>query len=192
MTAQRKSAHKEIVCVVFGVLFLALGSPAEAQQTKKVPRIGFLSAASPSANTARIEAFRQGLHELGYVEEKSIVIEYRYAYERFDRLPALAAELIRLKVEVIVTSGAPSTRSAKEATSTSSIVMTQDPDPVGNGFVASRLAHPGGNITGLSALQPELSGKRLELLKEIVPRLSRVAVFGTSTIPGSAESLRET
>jgi len=183
---------KDIFTLALSIMVFALSLPVEAQQPAKVPRIGFLSAASPSANTARIEAFRQGLHELGYVEEKNIVIEYRYADERFDRLPALAAELIRLKVEVIVTSGAPSTRSAKEATSTSSIVMTQDPDPVGNGFVASRLAHPGGNITGLSALQPELSGKRLELLKEIVPRLSRVAVFGTSTIPGSAESLRET
>jgi len=182
---------KDIFTLALSIMVFALSLPVEAQQPAKVPRIGFLSAASPSANTARIEAFRQGLHELGYVEEKNIVIEYRYADERFDRLPALAAELIRLKVEVIVTSGAPSTRSAKEATSTSPIVMTQDPDPVGNGFVAS-LAHPGGNITGLSALQPELSGKRLELLKEIVPRLSRVAVFGTSTIPGSAESLRET
>ena len=109
---------------------------------------------------------------------------------KFDRLPALAAELVRLKVDVIVTAGPTPTRAAKEATSTIPIVMTQDPDPVGTGFVAS-LARPGGNITGLSTLAPELSGKRLELLKEIVPKLSRVAVFGTSTDPGNAQMLRE-
>ena len=142
-----------------------------------------------SANSARIEAFRQGLRELGYVEGKNIVIEWRSAEGKLDRLPALAAELVRLKVDVIVTAGATSTRAAKEATATIPIVMTQDPDPVGNGFVAS-LARPGGNITGLSTLGPELSGKRLELLKEIVPRLSRVAVFGTSTIPGNAQVVK--
>ena len=114
------------------------------------------------------------------MEGKNIVIEYRYAEGKLDRLPALAAELVRLKVDVIVTAGPVATRAAKEATKTIPIVMAQDPDPVGNGFVAS-LARPGGNITGLSTLAPEISGKRLELLKEIVPRLSRVAVFGTST-----------
>ena len=133
-----------------------------------------------SANSARIEAFRQGLRELGYVEGKNIVIEYRYAEGKLDRLPALAAELVRLKVDVIVTAGPAATRAAKEATVTIPIVMAQDHDPVGNGFVAS-LARPGGNITGLSTLAPELSGKRLELLKEIIPRLSRVAVLGNST-----------
>ena len=146
--------------------------------------------ASPSANSARIEAFRQGLRELGYVEGKNIVIEWRYAEGKLDRLPALAAELVRLKVDIIVTAGAPATRAAKEATVTIPIVMTQVGDPVGSGFVAS-LARPGGNITGLSTLAPELSGKRLELLKEIVPKLSRVAVFGTSTQPGNAQSLKE-
>jgi putative ABC transport system substrate-binding protein len=125
------------------------------------------------------------------VEGKNIVIEYRTAEGKLERLPALAAELVRLKVDVIVTRGPPPTRSAKEATSTIPIVMGSDIDPVGNGFVAS-LARPGGNITGLSALSPELSGKQLELLKEIIPKLSRVAVLGTSTIPGSAQMLRET
>ena len=139
---------------------------------------------------ARIEAFRQGLRELGYVEGKNIVIEWRYAEGKLDRLPALAAELVRLKVDVIVTAGPTATRAAKEATITIPIVMAQDNDPVGNGFVAS-LARPGGNITGLSTLAPELSGKRLELLKEIVPKLSRVAVFGTSTDPGNAQALKE-
>jgi putative ABC transport system substrate-binding protein len=124
------------------------------------------------------------------VEGKNIVIEWRYAEGKLDRLPALAAELVRLKVDVIVTSGPSVTRAAKEATTTIPIVMAFDIDPVGNGFVAS-LARPGGNITGLSALHPEISGKRLELLKEIVPRLSRVAVLGTSTVPGYAQELKE-
>ena len=171
-------------------MLLALAVIAEAQQAKKVPRIGYLTGSSPSARSARIEAFGQGLRELGYVEGKNIVIEYRYAEEKLDRLPVLAAELLRLNVEVIVTGGALVTRAAKEATVTIPIVMTQDPDPVGSGFVAS-LARPGGNITGLSTLSPEISGKRLELLKEIVPKLSRVAVLGTSTRPGTAQELKE-
>ena len=139
---------------------------------------------------ARVEAFRQGLGELGYVEGKNIVIEWRYAEGKFDRLPAFAAELVRLKVDVIVTGGGPATRAAKEATVTIPIVMTNEGDPIGTGFVAS-LARPGGNITGLSTLRPEISGKQLELLKEIVPKLSRVAVFGTSTQPGKAQALKE-
>ena len=116
---------------------------------------------------------------------RTSVIEYRYADGKVDRLPELAAELVRLKVDVIVSAGPAATRAAKAATSTIPIVMTQDTDPVGNGFVAS-LARPGGNITGLSSLAPEISGKQLELLKEIVPKLSRVAVLGTSTVPGQA------
>jgi len=130
------------------------------------------------------------LRELGYVEGKNIVIEGRYAEGKFDRLPALATELVSLKVDIIVTAGPQATRPAKQATSTIPIVMGQDPDPVGNGFVAS-LARPGGNITGLATFAPELSGKQLGLLKETVPRLSRVAVFGTSTNPGNAQNLRE-
>jgi putative ABC transport system substrate-binding protein len=169
----------------------ALWLPASAQQPAKIPRIGFLSGTSHSTISARVEAFRQGLRELGYVEGKTIVIDYRYAEGKSDRLPALADELVRLKVEVIVTAGPQPTRPAKEATSTIPIVMAHDPDPVGSGFVAS-LARPGGNITGLATLAPEISGKQLELLKEIVPRLSRVAVFGTSTRPGNAQSLKET
>jgi ABC-type uncharacterized transport system substrate-binding protein len=163
---------------------------AEAQQPKQLPRIGYLGANFPSTNPARNEAFRQGLRDLGYVEGKSIVIEWRYAEGNPDRLPALAAELVRLKVDVIVTAGPAATRPAKEATGTIPIVMGFDNDPVGSAFVAS-LARPGGNITGLSTLAPEISGKQLELLKEIVPKLSRVAVIGTSTEPGNAQSLRE-
>jgi putative ABC transport system substrate-binding protein len=124
------------------------------------------------------------------VEGKNIVIEWRSAEGKLDRVPALAAELVRLKVDVIVTGGATDTRAAKEATNTIPIVMAQDSDPVGSGFVAS-LARPGGNITGLSTLAPEVSGKRLELLKEILPKLSRVAVMGISTRPGNAQSLKE-
>ena len=162
----------------------------EAQQPTKIPRIGYLSGPSPSTSPDRIEAFRHGLRELGYVEGKDIFIESRYAEGKFDRLPALAAELVRLKVDIIVTAGPQATRPAKQATSTIPIVMAQDPDAVGNGFVAS-LARPGGNITGLATFAPELSGKQLELLKETVPKLSRVAVFGTSTNPGNAQNLRE-
>src|SRR5262249_55266591 len=151
---------------------------------------GFLSSQSPSNSPARGEAFQQGLRELGYVEGKNIVIEQRYAEGKFDRLPALAAELVRLKGNAIVTRGPQATRPATQASSTIPIVMALDPDPVGNGFVGS-LAQPGGNITGLSSLAPEISGKQLELLKEIVPKLSHVAVFGTLTNPGNAQSLRE-
>ena len=141
--------------------------------------------------TARIEAFRQGLRELGYIEGKNIIIEWRSAEGKPERRSELAAELVRLKVDVIVSAGPTVTRAVKEATSTIPIVMAQDTDPVGSGFVAS-LARPGGNITGLSALAPEMSGKQLELLKEIVPKLSRVAVIGNSTNPGDAQALRET
>jgi putative ABC transport system substrate-binding protein len=166
------------------------GAVAQAQQPTKVTPIGYLSFPSLSANTARIEAFRQGLRELGYVEGKNIVIEWRSADGKPDRLPALAAELVRLKVAVVVTGGGAPTRRAKEATSTIPIVMTNDPDPVGDGFVAS-LARPGGNITGLSTFVPELSGKRLEILREVVPKLSRVAVLGSSNATGYAQTLKE-
>ena len=182
---------KKIGGLMLGTLLFALCFPASAQQPKKVPRIGYLIVAFPSTSPPRTEAFRQGLRELGYVEGKNIVIEYRYAEGKADRLAGLAAELVRLKVDVIVTGGGTATRPAKEATSTIPIVMAQDSDPVGNGFVAS-LAHPGSNITGLATLTPEISGKRLELLKETIPRLSRLAVLGTATEPGNALSLRET
>ena len=159
-------------------------SPLGPQPTK-IPRIAYLGATSLTANAARVEAFRQGLRELGYVEGKNIVIELRSADGEQDRLPALVAELIRLKIDIIVSAGPSVTRAAKAATTTIPIVMTQDSDPVGSGFVAS-LARPGGNITGLSTLSPEISGKRLEILKEIVPKLSRVAVIGSSKEPANA------
>jgi putative ABC transport system substrate-binding protein len=181
---------KKIFFVALTTILVALCSSAAAQQPKKIPRIGYLTGASLSGQLARTEAFRQGLRELGYVEGNNIVIEWRYAEGKFDRLPALAAELVRLKVNIIVTGGSNITSAAKQATSTSPIVMTNDGNPVANGFVAS-LSRPGGNITGLSALRPEISGKQLELLKEIVPGLSRVAVLGNSTSPANVQILRE-
>src|SRR5215831_17964292 len=155
---------KKITVLTLCALLFALEVPAEAQQPTKVPLIGYLSSTSSFAGSSRIEAFRQGLRELGYVEGKNIIVEYRYAEEKLDRLPALAAELVRLKV-VIVTGGSGNTRAAQEATNTIPIVMAQDSDPVASGFVAS-LARPGGNITGLSTFAPELGGKRLEILRE--------------------------
>jgi ABC-type uncharacterized transport system substrate-binding protein len=187
MCAMRKAS---VLSILFVAVLLAVAVLAEAQQPKKVPQVGFLFAISPSAALARVEAFRQGLRELGYVEGKNIVIEWRYAEGKTDRLSALAAELVRLKVDVMVTAGSPSTRSAKQATATIPIVMAFDDDPVGSGFAAS-LARPGGTITGLSTLSPEITGKRLELLREIVPKLSRVGVLGDVTRPGIPQALRE-
>jgi len=181
---------KKILVWLLVTFFVANVSVATAQQPTKIPRIGFRVASSLSANAARTEAFRQGLRALGYVEGKNIIIEWRYAEGKADLLPSLAAELVRLKVDIIVTAGSSSTLPVKEATTTIPIVMAQDPDPVGSGFVAS-LARPGGNITGLSTLARELSGKQLELLKETIPRLSRVAIFGNSTRAGNAQALRE-
>ncbi len=172
--------------------FFCLISPlrVEAQQSTKIPRIGVLGATDPSTNSARIEAFRQGLRELGYIEGKNIVIEYRWAEGKSERLPDLAAELVRLKVDIIITAGPAVTRPAKGATSTIPIVLAFDNDPVGSGFVSS-LARPGGNITGLSALLPELSGKRLEILKEVIPKATQMVVLGTSTQPGTTQASKE-
>ena len=161
-------------------MLLALCFSAEAQQPKKIPRVGFLIASSAAEQQVRLEAFRRGLRELGYVEGKNINVELRSGEGKADLLPDAAAELVRLNVDVIVTGGVTSTHAAKKATSTIPIVMTLDGDPIGSGFVAS-LAHPGGNITGLSTSGGDLGGKRLELLKEIVPKLNRVAVLITSS-----------
>jgi putative ABC transport system substrate-binding protein len=177
-----------IVAIV--VTFAFGGAVAQAQQPTKIPLIGRLAIASQSADAARIEAFRNGLRDLSYVEGKNIVIEHRFADGKPDRLPALVAELVRLKVDIIVSAGSTPTRAARAATSTIPIVMSNDNDPVGDGFVAS-LSHPGGHITGLSNFAPELSGKRLEILREVVPKLSRVAVLGTSTNPAYAQVMKE-
>jgi len=173
---QKRPRRRKLVGSVALVVTLAMcGAVAMAQQPKKVPRIGYLSVSSPSAMSTRTEAFRQGLHELGYVDGKNIVVEWRFADGKLERLPEFVAELAHLEVDVIVTGGPQATHPAKQASTTIPIVMSQDNDPVGNGFVTS-LAWPGGNVTGLSNLSSELAGKRLELLKEIVPKLSRVAV----------------
>jgi putative tryptophan/tyrosine transport system substrate-binding protein len=148
----------------------------EAQKPTKVPRIGYLSSTSPAVASPQIEAFRKGLRDLGYMEGQNIIVEYRYAEGNLNRLPDLAAELVRLKVAVIMAGGGQSIRAAKNATNTIPIVMAQVVDPM---EIVASLARPGGNITGLSAQQAELSGKRLELLKEMVPGLKRVAVLGT-------------
>jgi putative tryptophan/tyrosine transport system substrate-binding protein len=170
-------------------LLLAPCSSAQAQQPVKSARIGFLVASSASSFAARDEAFRKRLHELGWIEGKNMTSEYRYADGNRDRLSALAAELVRLDVDVIVTVGPADTRAAKQATAKIPIVMAADTDPVETGFVAT-LARPGGNITGLSTLSPEMSGKQLELLKEIGPKISRVSVFGNSSEPGNAAELK--
>jgi putative ABC transport system substrate-binding protein len=189
LEARCNSKKISIGVFVYAVLF-ALCVSAHAQQPKETPRIGWLGAGSSPGQLNRTEAFRRGLRELGYVEGKNIVIEYRHAEGKYDRLPMLVAELLRLKVAVIVTGGGPATRAAKQATSTVPIVMANDPDPVADGFVAS-LAQPRGNITGLSTLAPEISAKQLELLKETVPRLSRVAVLWSSVRPGSSRIGKE-
>ena len=179
---------------IFVWLLTALLLPtvsARAQQPAKVPRIGFESDSPVTSIAARVDGFRQGLRELGYVDGKNIIIEWRSADLKPERRSEIAVELVRLKVDLIVSAGPTITRTLREATTTIPIIMAQDTDPVGSGFVAS-LAKPGGNITGLSALSPEMSGKQLELLKEIKPKLSRVAVIGNSTNPGDAQALRET
>ena len=182
---------KRLGLSVIAFMLVVAGGAAQAQQPTKVPRIGYLGSIPFSQFAGRREAFRQGLRELGYVEGKNIVIEWRSAEGKLDRLPELAAELVRLNVDIIVSASPTTTRSIRDATSTIPIVMAQDADPVASGFVAS-LAQPGGNVTGLSTLLPEISGKRLEILKETVPRLARVAVLGASTTPGTPQSLKET
>ncbi|HEY1268265.1 MAG TPA: ABC transporter substrate-binding protein [Candidatus Binatia bacterium] len=150
-----------------------------------------MQAPPASAVATRTDAFRQGLRELGYVEGKNIAVEWRFGEGIPKRVPEIVAEFVRLKVDVIVTGGSFATGAAKKASTTIPIVMTQDSDPVGNGYVAS-LARPGGNVTGLSTLAPELSGKQLELLKETLPKLSRVALLGSSNRSGNAQSVKET
>ena len=181
----------KIAIAAAAILILASVRLAEAQQPKKVPRIGVLFPGTPASFSTRTEAFLQGLRELGYVEGKTITIEWRWAQDRVEQLPELAAELVRLNVDVIVTNGTPASQVAKNATRTIPIVMAVVGDPVGTGLVES-LARPGGNATGLSNLTPELSGKRLELLKEVVPRASRVAVMLNPTNPNHQLDLKET
>ena len=179
-----------LLSILVATLAVDLGAVAQAQQPTKIPQIGLLGATSKWAISKRFEAFQQGIRELGYVEGVNILIKDRWADGKFSRLPELAADLVHLKVDVIVTSGPIQTPIAKKATSSIPIVMAFDNDPVGTGVVES-LARPGGNVTGLATLAPEISGKRLELLKDTVPWLSRVSVLGHSTEPGDAQMLRE-
>jgi len=176
------------VVLAFGILAAPLA--AEAQQAGKVYRIGFLGTGSEGLYTDLLQGLRAGLRELGYVEGRS-VFEYRFADDKHDRLPGLATELVRSKVDVILAHGSPAIRAAKHATSTIPIVMVGGGDPVGTGFVAS-LARPGGNITGLSTIDVGLAAKRLELLKEALPKLSRVAVLRNPNNPSGDLQLRET
>jgi putative tryptophan/tyrosine transport system substrate-binding protein len=170
---EKKNTKKRITLWLLSTFFLANVSLADAQQTSKVPRIGFLDNSTASGNAVRLAAFWQEMGKLGWIEGKNITIEYRFAEQKVERLPELAADLVRLKVDVIVTSGGPTPLAAKGATSTIPIVMTTSPDPVGAGLVAS-LARPGGNITGTASLTPELNTKMLEILKDAVPKLARV------------------
>jgi putative ABC transport system substrate-binding protein len=165
--------RKKIFVIAWCAFILALSLPAHAQQPAKIPRIGILLVASASSQSAQVEAFRQRLRELGYVEGQKIIIEYRYAEGKLERLPDHAAELVRLKVDVIVTIGQ-AVSTAKKASATIPIVFAVANDPVETGLVSS-LAHPGGNITGLSVMAPDLDGKRLEILKEAFPKVARVA-----------------
>jgi putative ABC transport system substrate-binding protein len=162
--------------LTLAAVFLALSLPAYAQQTGKIFRIGFLDSSTASGSAVLLEAFRQELSKLGWIEGKNITIEYRFAEQKNERLPELAADLVRLKVDLIVVSGTPPALAAKRATTTIPIVMTNVGDPVTPGLVAS-LARPGGNITGLSSLSPELNTKRLEVLKDAVPKLGRVGLL---------------
>src|SRR5262245_47132996 len=173
-------------------MFFAVCAIAEAQQPGKIPRIGYLSALDPAGESARSEAIRLALRERGYIEGQNIAIEYRYAEGKLERTPELAAELVRLKVDVIVAAGGDSViRPAKNATKTIPIVMAGGGiDPVKAGLIES-LARPGGNVTGLTALSTELGGKRLELLKEAVPKLARVAVLYDSAIAANIHEVKE-
>jgi len=183
--------RKEFICLALSTMLLALGLPAQAQQPKKIAKIGYLVPSNAAAHAPNFEAFRQGMRELGYVEGKTFVLELRYAEGRFERLPELARELVGLKVDVIVTVSDVAIAAVKRETQTIPIVMAPSTDPVGTGFVAS-LARPGGNVTGLSSMSPELSGKRLELLREVVPGLSRVAIIWNPDVRGAMYDYRET
>jgi putative tryptophan/tyrosine transport system substrate-binding protein len=179
---KEKSMRKNISLLALGAMLFTLCLSAHAQQAGKVFRIGYLDAGTASGSAVLLEAFRQEMSKLRWVEEKNITVEYRFSEGKIDRLPELAADLVRLKVDLIVVDTGPSALAAKGATSTIPIVMTNVGDPVGFGLVAS-LARPGGNVTGISSLSPELITKRLEILKDAVPKLRRVGLLrnpGTS------------
>jgi len=182
--------NKKIIFLTLCSLVLAPCSAAEAQQTGKIFRIGFLDNSTASGSAVLVEVFHQELSKLGWIEGKNIAIEYRFAERKNDRLPELAAHLVRLKFDLIVVASNPSALAAKRATTTIPIVMTSAPDPVAAGLVAS-LARPGGNVTGLSSLSPELNTKRLEILKDVVPKLARVGLLLGSATTSQLKELRD-
>src|SRR5215470_17587164 len=181
---------RNIFSTALCALLLALSFPAEAQQPTKIRRIGYLSGSGPVTSDSRFDAFRQGLRDLGYIERKNILVEYRYAEGKQDPIPSLVSELVQLEVDVLVSSSLPVIRAAKQATKTIPIVMVFNADPVATGIV-DNLAHPGGNITGLTRLTRDLGGKRLELLKEVVPRMSRVGVLWDADEASAAIGFKE-
>jgi putative ABC transport system substrate-binding protein len=183
--------RKRLFSFALSAMLSALSFPVEAQQPGKVPRIGFLGNSTATLEANLIAPFREGLRDLGYVEGKNIVIEWRWAEGKYERFPTLIAELIASKVDLIVTAGTPATVALKKATTTLPLVMIAVGDPVGSGLIAS-LAHPGGNLTGLTSISPELDGKRLELLREVVPKISHVAVLWNPTSPLQVAAERET
>jgi putative ABC transport system substrate-binding protein len=177
--------------MALGVVLVALSFPAQAQQPEKIPRIGYLAGfGNPNNPGPQVEAFRQGLRDLGYIEAKNIHVEYRYVEEKQDRVPSLIAELLQLKVDMLVIPHTGAIQAAKQTTKTIPIVMVTNIDPVANGIVDS-LARPGANITGVARLTRELAGKRLELLKEVVPRISRLGVVWDADDEGSANGFKE-
>jgi putative ABC transport system substrate-binding protein len=178
--------RKAVLSILFVVVLLAVAVIADAQQSEKIFRIGFLDSSTPSGIAVLVEALRQELRKLGWTEGKNVIIEFRFAEQKPDRLPQLAVELVRLNVDVIVAPAGPSVLAAKEATKTIPIVMTNPADPVGEGMVAS-LARPGGNVTGLSSLGVELNTKRLEILKHTIPKLAQVGLLRP---PGETISMR--
>jgi putative tryptophan/tyrosine transport system substrate-binding protein len=186
-----KKMKRKITVLPLCALLLAFCLSANAQQPKKIPRIGFLSAASPSAISTRVEGFRLGLREIGYIEGQNVVIEYRWAEGKLDRLPTLAAELVTHKVDIIVTHGEAAIRALKQSTKTIPIVVGVTGDLVVTGHAAS-LARPGGNITGLVDTSPELSGKRMELIKEALPKALRIAVLWNAANPVKVLDFNET
>ena len=183
--------RKKIFGIGLATLILVSAHLAEAQQPGKVPRIGFLGNSTADLEANLVGPFREGLRDLGYVEGRNILIEYRWAEGKYERFPTLIAELIALKVELIVTAGTPASLAVKKATTSIPLVMTAVGDPVGTGLVTS-LARPGGNITGLTSIAAELEGKRLELLREIVPKLSRVAVLWNPASQFQVVAVKET
>lgn len=182
--------NTKIFFVVLAAVFLALSSFAEAQQAKKVPKIGFLMHNTPTGAETSVKAFQLGLRDLGYIEGKNIVVEYRFSEGKVDRLPELSAELVRLKVDIFVASSSIVARAAKKVTTTIPIVMVNAGTPIEYGLIAS-LARPGGNVTGRTNYSPELLGKRVELLKDVVPKVSRFSFLNDGGSAASTAMLKD-